>query len=95
MLTDPVLIVEILSPSNQAETWANVWAYATIPSVREIVVVSTSRMEVEVYRRDEGGAWPPEPDVIKRGGRLEVRAVGLLCAVERVYRGTWLFAPPT
>jgi hypothetical protein len=23
-LTDPVLIVEILSPSNQAETWANV-----------------------------------------------------------------------
>ncbi len=31
-LTDPVLIVEILSPSNQAETWANVWAYTTIPA---------------------------------------------------------------
>jgi hypothetical protein len=31
-LTDPVLLIEILSPSNQAETWANVWAYATIPS---------------------------------------------------------------
>ena len=27
--TDPVLIVEILSPSNRAETWANVWAYTS------------------------------------------------------------------
>ena len=25
ILEDPVLLVEILSPSNQAETWANVW----------------------------------------------------------------------
>ena len=32
--TDPVLLIEILSPSNQAETWANVWSYTTIPSVR-------------------------------------------------------------
>ena len=28
-LTDPVLLIEILSPGNQAETWANVWAYTT------------------------------------------------------------------
>jgi Uma2 family endonuclease len=34
-LTDPVLLIEILSPSNQAETWTNVWAYTTIPSVRK------------------------------------------------------------
>ena len=26
-LRDPVLIVEILSPSNHAEIWRNVWAY--------------------------------------------------------------------
>ena len=32
-LADPVLLVEILSPSNQAESRANVWAYTTIPSV--------------------------------------------------------------
>ena len=25
--TDPVLLVEILLPSNRADTWANVWAY--------------------------------------------------------------------
>jgi Uma2 family endonuclease len=42
-LTDPVLVIEILWPSNQAETWANVWAYATIPSVREILVIRRRR----------------------------------------------------
>jgi Uma2 family endonuclease len=35
-LTEPTLVVEILSPSNEAETRENVWAYATIPTVREI-----------------------------------------------------------
>src|SRR5437660_7096580 len=39
VIADPALIVEILSPSNEAETWANVWADTTIPSVREIVVL--------------------------------------------------------
>jgi len=36
-LSNPVLIVEILSPSNQAEAWSNVWTYTTIPSVQEIL----------------------------------------------------------
>src|SRR3954451_24752491 len=35
-LRDPVLIIEILSPTNRAETWSNVWSYTTIPSVHEI-----------------------------------------------------------
>jgi Uma2 family endonuclease len=32
---EPVLLVEILSPSNRSETWINVWAYTTIPSVND------------------------------------------------------------
>src|SRR5438105_14920247 len=35
-LADPVLVIEILSPNTQAETWANVWTYTTIPSLQEI-----------------------------------------------------------
>jgi hypothetical protein len=35
VLTCPVLLIEILSTSNQAETWANVWAYTSVPSVPE------------------------------------------------------------
>src|SRR5580698_6031783 len=38
MIAEPVLLIEILSPSNEADTWANVWTYTTIPSVREILI---------------------------------------------------------
>jgi len=33
-VTEPLLLVEILSPANKAETWTSVWAYTTMPSVR-------------------------------------------------------------
>jgi hypothetical protein len=33
MVADPVRLAEILSPGNEAETWRNVWAYTTIPTV--------------------------------------------------------------
>jgi Uma2 family endonuclease len=33
-LPDPVLVIEILSPSNQAKTWTNVWANTSILSVQ-------------------------------------------------------------
>ena len=42
-LPDPVLIVEVLPPGNQAETWINVWTYTMIPSVREILVLHIGR----------------------------------------------------
>src|ERR1700732_1504108 len=57
-LADPVLLIEILSPSNQAETWANVWAYTTIPSVQEILVLKTVSIGVELLRRNQDGSWP-------------------------------------
>lgn len=44
-MSDPVLLMEILSPSDAQQTWANVWAYATIPSVTEILVVSGTASE--------------------------------------------------
>src|SRR5262249_36013674 len=34
MVAEPILLIEILSPSNEAETRANIWAYTTVPSVR-------------------------------------------------------------
>ena len=86
----PVLIAEILSPGNAPTTRENVRAYATLASVREIVVVSTARMEVEVHRRDESGAWLPDAEAVKAGGRVRLTVVGLDCAIEEAYAGTWL-----
>lgn len=75
-LTDPVLVVEILSPSNEAETWANVWAYTTIPTVREILVLHTVTMRAELLRRDPAGDWPPEPAQVTEGDTLTLASIG-------------------
>lgn len=75
-LTDPVLVVEILSPSNEAETWANVWAYTTIPSMREILVLHTVTMRAELLRRDPAGDWPPEPAQVTEGDTLTLASIG-------------------
>lgn len=61
LLADPVLVVEILSPSNEAETWGAVWAYTTIPSVQEILVVRSLQVGAELLRRLPDGTWPANP----------------------------------
>jgi Uma2 family endonuclease len=66
-LTDPVLIVEILSPSNQAATWTNVWAYTTIPSVQEILVLRSDRIAASLLRRQPDTTWPDRPIDITEG----------------------------
>jgi len=39
VVQEPVLLIEILSPSDEPETRANVWTYTTIQSVQEILLV--------------------------------------------------------
>ena len=64
MFPEPILFIEILSPSNEVETWANVWTYASIPSVAEILVVHSTRVAAELLRREANGQWPDEPVVL-------------------------------
>ena len=64
LLADPVLVVEILSPSNQPETWSNVWTYISIPSVQEILVVHSASIAAEVLRSRADGVWPERPEVV-------------------------------
>ena len=88
-VADPVLVIEFLSPSNQAETWANVWAYTTIPSVREILVVRTASVGADLLRRAADGSWPREPDYV-RDGDLVLESVGFRTALGGLYRRTRL-----
>ncbi len=52
-LPDPVLLVEIPSPSNEAKSRANAWAYATIPSVMEVLLLSSTAVQAELLRRGD------------------------------------------
>ncbi len=89
-LPEPKLLVEILSPGNARDTWDNVWAYCTIPSVTEILVLASTRIEAELLRRDAAGHWPPDPQRIEDGGILELTTIGLSLPLREIYAGTYL-----
>jgi Uma2 family endonuclease len=90
-LADPVLLIEILSPSNQAETWANVWAFTTIPSVQEILVVKTASIGVELLHRNQDGSWPSQPLSIATGD-LTLESIDFHMPLAAAYRTTRLAA---
>jgi Uma2 family endonuclease len=90
MLPEPVVLIEILSPSNEADTRANVWAYTTIPSVVEILLVRTASMEAELLRRGADGSWPAEPDTVGADGILRLDSIEFAEPLRSAYRTTAL-----
>ncbi|MDQ2736685.1 MAG: Uma2 family endonuclease [Pseudomonadota bacterium] len=88
-LTDPVLLIEILSPSNQAETWANVWTYTTIPSAQEILVLRAASIGAELLRRNPDGTWPERPEGIE-DGELVLKSIEFRVRLTDIYRTTRL-----
>lgn len=89
-MPDPILLIEVLSPSNEADTWSNIPLYATLPTVMEIPIVDSTKVEAQLLRRGADGSWPQEPTVIGPGGTIELASIGLEMELEAAYRGTHL-----
>jgi len=88
-LTDPVLLVEVLSPANKSETWTNVWSHTTIPSVREILIIDSVRIRAHLLRRDAAGNWPERALMIE-DGTLQLDSIGFAVPLAMIYRRTRL-----
>jgi Uma2 family endonuclease len=88
-LRDPVLVIEILSPSNRAETWTNVWSYTTIPSVQEILVLHSTAISADLLCRGADGTWPERPLAIEQGD-LALQSIGYTGPIAGFYRTTYL-----
>ena len=86
IVTDPVLLIEILSPSNAALTRENVWAYSTIPSVAEILLLGSVRVEAELLRRGRDGSWPEAPLFLGAEDDLELASIGFRGPLRAFYR---------
>ena len=89
-LPDPILMIEILSPSNEAETRENVWAYTTIPSVREILLVRSTDIGAEMFRRQDDGSWPEQPGMIGETGELVLDSIDFRAPLGALYQDTHL-----
>ena len=62
---------DILSPSNEAKTRANAWADATIPSVQEELILSSTAVRAEILRQGE-----ETPEIIAGANILHLASVG-------------------
>jgi Uma2 family endonuclease len=84
LLREPVVVVEILSPSNKAETWANVWSYVTIPSVLEILVLHTADIRADLMRWERDRSWPDNP--LSLGDAVTLESIDFSAPIEAFYR---------
>jgi Uma2 family endonuclease len=92
-LPDPLILIEILSPSNETETWANVWTYLSIPTVKEVLVVNSTRVEAELLRRNPDGSWPEVPVRIGPEDALNLDSIAFSVSLAALYRTTTLAMP--
>jgi Uma2 family endonuclease len=84
MVVEPVLVVEILSPSTgQVDRWRKVADYRTIQPVREILVVFSDERRVELQRRTSDG-WRVE-DLIGKA-EIELSCCDGPIPLDAVYR---------
>ena len=90
MTPEPVVLIEVLSPGNKNETYENVRAYGTIPSVREIVIVHSTLVRAELLVRDEHGHWPPNPTELGGTDALMLASIGASFPLAEVYAATHL-----
>jgi Uma2 family endonuclease len=85
---EPVVAIEILSPSNEKETREAVRACLSIPSLQEVVILGSEERGAEIYRRDPQGHWPAEPDGAGPDDGLVLSSIGFRVAMADLYAGS-------
>lgn len=91
-MIEPILLIEVLSVSNEAETRANVWTYTTIPTVREILLVRSTHIAAELIRREPDGDWPANSLPIAAEALLVLDSLDFSCPLTAIYEGTRFLA---
>jgi Uma2 family endonuclease len=86
-LLNPILIIEVLSPSTEAYDRGKKFGhYRTIETLQEVVLVSQDRIDVERFSRQPKGDW-----LLSEAKRLEDRlslpAIGCELLLAAVYEG--------
>jgi Uma2 family endonuclease len=90
LMEHPLVLIEILSPSNVSKTRANVRAYRSIASVMDIVVVHSTVIGAEIIRRAPDGTWPQQPAFVSADDELRLDSIGFATPLRNVYRTSGL-----
>ncbi len=90
-ISHPCLIIEVLSPSTEAyDRGKKFRKYRRSTTLQEYVLVSTTDICLDVYRRNERGKW--EVETYLAGDLVELQSINFTAAIEQVYIDI-VFAP--
>ncbi len=85
-ITYPCLLVEVLSQSTEAyDRGGKFRMYRQNPILQDYVLVSSEKIEIDLYRKTESGSW--EIINYQVGDTIELKSVNLTFPIERIYEG--------
>lgn len=86
IITDPKLVIEVLSPSTKGYDQRNKFIlYRSLSSLLEYVLVDPADFTFEVYTRADAGAWTFVDQT--SAGTLTLRSIDLALPLEAVFKG--------
>ena len=91
-ITYPCLIVEVLSDSTEAyDRGGKFKLYRNNPALKDYLLVSSTRIEMDLYHKNENGDWLIL--TFKEGDKVTLKSIDLSFPIEQVYRGLSLQPP--
>lgn len=85
-ITYPCLIVEVLSDSTEAyDRGGKFRLYRNNPVLQDYLLVSTARIEMDLYHKNDAGEWLIRN--YQEGDTITLKSIDLSFPIEQVYRG--------
>ena len=89
MIEQPAVLVEVLSASTEGvDRREKFFAYRKLASLKEYLLVSQERCEIEIFRRQGDVGW--ERCVFMPGDDLSIASLDFACPLAEVYDGSGL-----
>ena len=89
-VTNPTVIIEILSPSTKDyDRGGKFLLYRDIPTLKEYILIDTGAIFIEAHRINKSGHWELE-DIKGSEATLNIEAVGLSFPLREIYEDTKL-----
>ncbi|GAB2556698.1 Uma2 family endonuclease [Spirosoma areae] len=88
-LTNPMLIVEVLSPGTAGYDRGDKFAhYRHSPTFTEYLLIDSEKIRTEVYRKHEQGYWFLASEADKLSEAIELASIGLSLPMTAIYAET-------
>jgi Uma2 family endonuclease len=85
-IINPILLIEVLSKSTRNYDRGDKFTlYRTIPNFKEYILVDSTRIMIEVWRKSEEGIWSLMQEVKNFDSIIEFKSIGLLLTVHEIY----------